>query len=150
MVPALSSRAIGIALLAVLGLALTAPNRNPAQAPPAYVNAPGYGSVTGYLDACSGLGLAALQSPYAAGTVTALSGHIRWVSVAPGQWRESIPTIVMARAVVTPELPFRFVLPAGAYVLRGSYGPGSDVFPSVSVVVRAGRTIQLNVPNQCK
>lgn len=147
---ALSSRAIGIAFLAVVGLALAAPNRNSAQAPPPYVNAPGYGSVTGYLDACSGLGLATLQSPYAAGTVTALSGHIRWVAVAPGQWRESIPTIVTARSVVTPELPFRFVLPSGGYVLRGSYGPGSDVFPTVSVVVRAGRTIQLNIPDECK
>ena len=149
MASATSPRALGIALLVVLGLAIAAPTQNSAQAPPASVRAPRYGSVTGYLDACSGLGLLPLQSPYATGTVTVLSGKIRWISVAPGRWQKSVPSVTVARASVTPESPFLFLLRPGTYVLRGSYGHGSNVFPTVTIVVDAGRTIEQDIPNQC-
>jgi len=95
----------------------------------------GLGSVTGFLDTCSGLPLSPLMSPYTFGTVGILQGRIRWTRVAPDQWKESLPTVVVALVRVTPEDPFQFSVPPGEYVLVGNYGYGSNVHPAVPAEV---------------
>jgi hypothetical protein len=148
--PEKSSTAIGLVALVLFGIGLAASSGSFARAAREPLAAPGYGSVTGYLDACSGLPRAPLASPYGFGTVTILSGRIRWLSVGTGQWQESLPRNDVAKERVTPQLPFRFVLRAGRYVLMGNYGHGSNVFPSVPIVIKAGRSVRLNIPNLCR
>jgi len=149
MVSARSSTAIGIVALVLLGIGLAASRGSFTEAARGPLPPPGYGSVTGYLDACSGVPRIPLASPYGFGTVTVLSGRIRWRSVAIGQWQESLPTTAVAKDMATPQLPFPFVLRAGRYVLMGNYGHGSNVFPTVPIVIKPGRSVRLNIPNQC-
>jgi hypothetical protein len=144
------STVIGLLALAVLGLGLSAAGQNSGAATGQHPQGSQYGSIIGYLDACSGLPPIPLESRYAYGKVTVLAGQIHWIAVGPGQWQESIPTTIVARTVVTPDLPFHFFLRAGRYVLRGNYGHGSNVFPTVSVAVGPGLTVHLNIPNQCR
>lgn len=135
-------------VVAGMGLALLTSEATGVTFPP--LPRGGFGSVTGYLDACSGLPLPPLASPHGAGTVTVLAGRIRWIQLGPGQWRESLPTTVLAEAHVTPQLPFQFILRAGDYVLVGNYGEGSNVRPAVPVVIGAGRSLLLDIPDACK
>lgn len=109
----------------------------------------GLGSVTGFLDTCSGLPLSPLMSPYTFGTVGILQGRIRWTRVAPDQWKESLPTVVVALVRVTPEDPFQFSVPPGEYVLVGNYGYGSNVHPAVPAKIRLGRSSRVDLPSEC-
>ncbi|MHB1940712.1 MAG: hypothetical protein ACYCS9_07820 [Candidatus Dormibacteria bacterium] len=130
-------------VMVLLGLALA--SLTPASTP----TRAGLGSVTGFMDACSGLPVSPLMSPYAFGTVRILKGRIRWTRVAPGQWRESLPTEVVAMVRVTPEVPFQFAVRPGEYVLEGNYGHGSNVYPAVPVKISRGRSSRVDIPNQC-
>jgi hypothetical protein len=132
---------LGIALASLSPASTTTVSASPTRS--------GLGSVTGFMDACSGLPVSPLMSPYSFGTVRILKGRIRWTRVAPGQWRESRPTEVVATARVTPEVPFQFAMRPGEYVLEGNYGHGSNVYPAVPVKIRPGRSSRIDIPNQC-
>ena len=136
-------------VMVLLGIALASLSAASTTTVSATSTRAGLGSVTGFLDTCSGLPLSPLMSPYTFGTVRILKGRIRWTRVAPGQWKGSLPTVVVARARVTPEDPFQFSVPPGEYVLVGNYGHGSNVYPAVPVKISRGRSSRVDIPNQC-
>jgi len=104
------------------------------------------GTVTGYIDACTGLGLAL---PYAAGTVTALPGQVTWVPAGAGTSRPRFPAVVAARQHVGQDQRFSFQLAPGDYVLVGHYDAGNTT-TYVDVAVVAGQVLQRDLPNLCK
>jgi hypothetical protein len=136
-------------VMVLMGIALASLSPAYTTTVPAAPARAGLGSVTGFMDVCSGLPFSPLMSPYAFGTVRILKGRIRWTRVAPGQWRESLPTEVVAMARVTPQVPFQFAVRPGEYVLEGDYGHGSNVYPAVPVRIRPGRSSRVDLPDQC-
>ena len=138
-----------VPVLVVLGIALASVTPSSTRTLSPTSTGAGLGSVTGFLDTCSGVPLSPLMSPYTFGTVRILQGRIRWTRVTPGQWKESLPTAVVALARVTPEVPFQFAVRPGEYVLVGNYGHGSNVYPAVPVKIRLGRSSRIDIPNQC-
>jgi hypothetical protein len=136
-------------VMVVLGIALASLTPTSTRTVSATSTRAGLGSVTDFMDTCSGLPLSPLMSPYTVGTVRILKGRIRWTRVTPGQWKESLPTVVVALARVTPEVPFQFAVRPGEYVLVGNYGHGSNVYPVVPVKIRLGRSRRVNIPNEC-
>lgn len=110
------------------------------------------GVMTGFLEQCVGRRRPGSPPlPYATGTVFALRGAIR-VQPIPGGDQEILPTERVGRQHVDRNTPYRFVLPAGSYVIAFSYPWGPDLEPmaGIDVTVLPGETVHMNLPNVCK
>jgi hypothetical protein len=111
------------------------------------------GVVTGHLEACSGLpiGLFANDAPpVTPGTVTVLRGKESWKPAGPGESRPVLPATVVAREYIRNNYnqTFRFVLPAGKYILVGRYTHSNFSIPG-PITVTAGKVLRQDVPNVC-
>lgn len=104
------------------------------------------GEVTGYIDPCEGIDIGL---PYAAGTVTALSGRPTWKPDGHGTSRLQLPATVAARQHVDENHTFRFDLAPGQYVLMARYDGGNAV-SFLDVTIAAGRDLNRNLPDLCK
>ncbi len=107
------------------------------------------GTVEGYLDTCAAIGWPNMPK-YASGTVTVYGTGVH---NSPASDPSSImppKKDAIAEQQVTPERPYRFVLPAGSYILVGTYGaPGSKGGSIITVMVHPGSTEHLDLPNVC-
>jgi len=105
------------------------------------------GTVWGHIQRCS-----ALSEPmsYVGGSVVALRGVVRWRKVSKLVWKRLLPTDVVGREQVPAGGEYRFTLPAGDYVIDLPHYIGGNVGTLISVVIRAGRTIHADLPNDCR
>jgi hypothetical protein len=111
------------------------------------------GTVTGHLSACDGPPIPPGEPPpITPGTVTAVRGTAR-------NSRQSIilpsgPAVARARISNNYRQLFRFSLPPGTYVLVGHYGEAPYVpgtyGPYTQVSVIAGKTINADIPDDCR
>jgi len=106
------------------------------------------GTVTGYIEPCAGLGLpGAAKLPHPGGTVRALAGRISWRPI-PGGSKLVLPAVAAATERISAGQKYLFRLAPGHYVIAAHYDGGA--FSFVSVSVRAGLTMNRNLPDLCK
>ena len=135
--------------IAVLALCTLASCSQGSSVPPtASVRTPSDAVVTGGIAPCEGIPVPG-GPKWAAGTVTVLRGHVTWRSIAPGEWQAVFPTDVAATSTVGVDQTYRFVLPAGYYVLRASYPPPGNAQPYTEISVRGGSAVSAGIPNMC-
>jgi hypothetical protein len=139
----ITAAALGGGLAAAGALSSRGPAPHSAPAP---VSLADTGTVTGYIDACTGL---ALLQPYAAGTVMALPGQVTWAPAGAGFSRPRFPATFVAEQHVGQDQQFSFHLAPGHYVLVGHYDRGNTTtFLDVSIV--AGQVLHRDLPDLCK
>jgi hypothetical protein len=103
--------------------------------------------VTGFIEPC-----VAMQSgplTYAAGTVVASRGVVRFRPIRPGEEKVVFPADVVARQHANTNGRYRFELAPGRYVIAATYDEGGNVHPFLGVIVPSGATLQRNVPDFC-
>ena len=61
-----------------------------------------------------------------------------------------LPKIVSARQSVLKNELYRFSLAPGDYVLEAQFPPPANVTPVTTVIVKAGATAIVDIPNECK
>ena len=109
----------------------------------------GMGDVVGGIIPCQGIVVPG-GPHYAAGSVVALKGRIRWQQTSvPGNSAQVFPTDVVAQESVAVNTQFHFVLPAGDYVLRGQLPPPANVRPFTEITLKPGVTVSRDIPNMC-
>jgi hypothetical protein len=149
----------GMLLLAVFAvLWLGSPTRLPGASSPPSRALPwvaGTGTVTGYIQPCSGLGFPARTSTgaplfSAAAVVEALLGHEYLKPAGDGTYRVVLPTVVAARERVSQNQQFRLDdLAPGQYLILAQYA-GGNVSTSLEVSVVPGQVAHIDLPNTCK
>ncbi|MGO9876775.1 MAG: hypothetical protein ACLPVY_23615 [Acidimicrobiia bacterium] len=108
------------------------------------------GVVTGFIQPCVGVQQhGSPRPPYAAGNVFALRGVIHLQPVHSGE-KEILPTARVGRQHVDQNTPYRFVLPAGRYVIAFNYTRSLEPINGVNIKVLPGATIHENVGGNCK
>jgi len=95
---------------------------------------------------------AGLPSPnepyYAAATVTLLKGKTSLEPLGAGVTQLVFPTAVAATVRVGMNQGYHFIVSAGDYVLQARFAVG-NAGPWAEVTVRAGETVEKDVPNMC-
>ena len=86
---------------------------------------------------------------YIGGTVLALRGSVHTKQVGHGD-KMLLPTDVVGRQQVPTGGEYHFALPSGRYVIDAPHYAGGNGLTYVSVVVRAGKTVHADLPNDCK
>jgi len=93
------------------------------------------------------------NSPPANGTITGVASPCVGVAITPGGYSKIPVTVYLtqgsrhiAQQTVTGTHTYRFVVPAGNYVVATHEGEGSKPVP---VTVRSGQTTNANIPNYC-
>lgn len=108
----------------------------------------GDGVVVGKIQACNGIARGGPQG-FVVGTVVALRGVTKVVPESAGVSRNVLPTVRSGSQSVGKNKRYRFVLPAGVYVLAAHYATGGNVEPWIPVTVRAGVVTHQDIPNEC-
>ena len=109
----------------------------------------GMGTVVGGIIPCQGI-IDPHGPRYAAGIVEVLRGQIAWQPTSPpGTSVQVFPTDVVSQQTVSVNAQFRFVLPAGHYVLRADFPPPSNVRPFAEITLTSGAAISQDIPNMC-
>jgi hypothetical protein len=108
----------------------------------------GDGLVVGQIQACNGIARGGRRG-FVAGTVIALRGLTTVVPESAGVTRTVLPTVRSGSQTVSKNKRYRFVLPAGAYVLAAHYARGGNVEPWVPVTIRSGVVTHQDIPNEC-
>ena len=110
----------------------------------------GMAVVTGGIVPCSGLppNLVPNLPKYSAGTVTVLRGK-PYIRGNLGY----LPTEVVTRQQVGQNQTYRFTLRPGDYVLQAKFPPVNGVQPNIepdtALTLRAGQTLNRDIPNEC-
>jgi hypothetical protein len=150
--------AVMLALALLVGLWLSPPGRPPLASSPVVVAMPWVartGTVTGYIEPCSGLGSPMYTSSgarlfSAAATVEALSGQERVKPASHGVYQLVLPTVIAARERVSQNQKFRLDhLAPGRYVILAQYA-GSNATTSLDVSVTPGQVADILLPDVCK
>lgn len=124
---------------------------NPAQAPQSHASPPAstsaVGVVVGGIQPCAALppSVATNLPRYAAGTVTVLMGAPAYQ---PGGNIE-LPSAAVTQQSVAQNSTYRFELAPGDYVLVARFAPPANVMPFTTVTVKAGSTVEKDIPNEC-
>jgi hypothetical protein len=85
-----------------------------------------------------------------AGTVTVFEGVVTWRSIGPGSFAAVFPNTEEAQKTVTRNASYQFALAPGDYVFQAHFPSPANPSPFVSVTVRSGITMQVDIPNMCK
>ncbi|MGO8687139.1 MAG: hypothetical protein ACLQT7_08155 [Candidatus Dormibacteria bacterium] len=109
---------------------------------------PTTGVVSGGIQPCSALAIAH-EPRYAPGTVTVLRGEVGRRSTGPGSWSTVLPTQVVASQQVGLDATYTFALRPGAYVVVGRQAGLANAPRWIEVTVRAGQTVDADIPNDC-
>jgi hypothetical protein len=109
---------------------------------------PTTGVVRGGIQPCSALGIP-VQPEYAPGTVTVLEGQVGQRSTGPGSWVFVLPANVVASEQVGRDATYAFTLRPGEYVLAGRQLGEAAPGRWVEITVRAGETMNADIPNDC-
>lgn len=129
----------------------TSPLSSGGMRPPvvATVTSPGAATATieGGVRPCAGIP-APNEPHYAAAMVTLLKGKTSLEPRGGGVVQTVFPTPVVATVSVGTNQGYRFIVPAGDYVVLAHFAAG-NAQPWVEVTVRAGESAQKDVPNMC-
>ena len=113
------------------------------------------GTVTGYIQPCSGIGFPVDASTgvrlfSAAALVEALPGQEHPETAADGTYRVALPAVVASRERVSQNEAFELDdLAPGRYVILAQYA-GGNVSTYVDVSVASGQVVMVVLPNTCK
>jgi hypothetical protein len=61
-----------------------------------------------------------------------------------------MPTAAVEQQSVGVNSTYRFSFDAGQYVLQARFPPPANVLPTISVTLRAGDNLKVDIPNECK
>jgi hypothetical protein len=109
------------------------------------------GAVSGYIQPCSGSGVATVVRQFsAAALVEALPGQEHPTTAADGTYRVVLPTVIAARERVSQNQAFELGdLAPGRYVILAHYAR-SIVSTYVNVSVAPGQVVMVDLPDTCK
>jgi hypothetical protein len=134
---------------AVIALVLvTAGCGTPRTTPSGSLPPTGQAVVTGGIIPCAGV---AIQGGprYSAGLVDVLRGEVAWKPMADGNSQAVFPEAVVAEQRVTTNGSYRFLLPAGRYVLQAHFAPPANIVPFREIAVETATTMRADIPNMC-